>query len=212
LACGRGFLKEGERFSSRPSALPSKHSEKKMKPRFPYLFVCAAVLLTASGWPGDSRAQAKIAHVGILTVAVADDAGEGRWLVPFRRKLAEQGWIEGRDVSFEYRNASGDPARFAGPPAPTVRAAYSVTRTTPIVAQDFTSDPLAEGYVESYGRPGRNATGVFLDAPEFSAKWLELLRAMIPGLSRIAVLCDPSAGPAHLRALQAIAPSFGLQL
>jgi putative ABC transport system substrate-binding protein len=199
-----------------------------MKPRFPYIFVFAAALLTASGWPGDSRAQTRIARVGILTVdAVTDDAGEGIWLVPFRRKLAEQGWVEGRAVSFEYRNASGDPARFAeaaaelvqrkvdvifAMSAPAVRTASAATRTIPIVGLDLTTDPVAAGYVERHSRPGGNVTGVFLDAPGFAGKWLELLKAVVSGLSRVAVLWDPSPGTAHLKAVQNVAPSLGIQL
>jgi putative ABC transport system substrate-binding protein len=147
--------------------------------------------------------------------------------VLIRQALADQGWIDGRNVSFEYRNARGGPSQFAkaaaelvrlqvdviwADSAPALRAAYAATRTIPIVAADFTTDPIADGYVESYARPGRNVTGVFLDAPEFSSKWLELLKAIIPDLSRVVVVWDPSPGDAHLRALKAISPSFGVQL
>ena len=96
--------------------------------------------------------------------------------------------------------------------APGVRAAHAATSTVPIVALDFTTDPVAERYAESHGRPGGNLTGVFLDAPEFAAKWLQFLRAMVPSLSRVAVLWDPSPGAAHLHALQKLAPSFGVRL
>jgi putative ABC transport system substrate-binding protein len=96
--------------------------------------------------------------------------------------------------------------------APATRAAYAATRTIPIVALDFTTDPVAEGYVESYGRPGGNLTGVFLDAPGFAGKWLELLKAMVPGLSRVAVLWDPSPGPTHLQSVQSLARSLRVQM
>jgi putative ABC transport system substrate-binding protein len=146
---------------------------------------------------------------------------------PFRRALAEKGWIEGKNLLFEQRTAPGDPPRFAeaadelvrlkvdviwATNAPMVRAAYAATRTIPIVANDFTTDPVAEGYVESYGRPGGNLTGVFLDAPDFAGKWFELLKAIVPGLSRVAVLWDPSPGPTHLRAVQSAARAFGAQI
>jgi putative ABC transport system substrate-binding protein len=188
----------------------------------------AAVLLAAAGWPGDSWAQTRIPRVGIITVGAATDGPRaGYRLEVVRRALTAQGWIEGRTVSFEMRNAGGDPSRFAAAAselvrlnvdviwadsAPALRASYAATRTIPIVAVDFTTDPVADGYAQSYGRPGGNVTGVFLDAPEFSGKWLELLKAMVPGLSRVAALWDPSPGDAHVRALQAIAPSFGVQL
>ena len=71
---------------------------------------------------------------------------------------------------------------------------------------------LPKVYVETYGRPGGNVTGVFLDAPEFASKWLELLTAMVPGLSRVVVLWDPSPGPTHLQSVQKLARSFRVQL
>jgi putative ABC transport system substrate-binding protein len=192
------------------------------------LMLLAAALLTGVVWTGDSWGQAKLPRVGILTVdlgLVGDQAKH--WWDPFRRTLAEQGWIEGKSVSFEYGNARSDPSRFAeaaaelvrlnvdviwAPSAPAVRAAHAATRTVPIVALDATTDPVAEGYVESYGRPRGNLTGVFLDAPEFAGKWFQLLKAMIPGLSRVAVLWDPSPGAAHLQAVQKLAQSFRVQL
>jgi putative ABC transport system substrate-binding protein len=96
--------------------------------------------------------------------------------------------------------------------APAVRTAYAATRTIPIVGLDLTTDPVAAGYVERHSRPGGNVTGVFLDAPGFAGKWLELLKAMVPGLSRVAVLWDPSPGSAHSQAIQDVAPSFGIRL
>jgi len=185
---------------------------------------CLAVL----GWTGQSWGQAKPARIGILTFAasVGDDA-PGQSEEPLRQTLAEYGWVDGKNLSLEFRKASGDPPQFAdaaadlirlkvdilcADSAPATRAAYAATRTIPIVALDFTNDPVAAGYVETYGRPGRNLTGVFLDAPGFAAKWLELLRAFIPRLSRVAVLWDPSPGATHLEALQAVAPSLGVKL
>jgi putative ABC transport system substrate-binding protein len=185
----------------------------------------AATLLSdwTPGWAED-----KIPHIGILTVfAPVDDPTQGQWFEPFPRTLATQGWIEGKNVVFEFRNAGNDPSRLAdaanelvrlkvdvivAAAAPSVRAAHAVTRTIPIVGTDYTTDPVAEGYVESYARPGGNLTGVFLDAPEFAGKWFQLLRAVIPRLSRLAVLWDPSPGAAHLHAVQSLARSFGIQL
>ena len=76
----------------------------------------------------------------------------------------------------------------------------------------MTTDPVDEGYIESYARPGGNLTGVFLDAPEFAGKWVELLKTMVPGLSSVVVLWDPSPGEAHLRAVEKAAASFGVRL
>jgi len=192
------------------------------------MLVFAAALLTASAWPGDGRAQANIPRVGILTVGAASDAAAAGYRFDLiRRAFARQGWSEGRNISFELRDARGDASRNAefaaelvrlkvdliwADSAPALRATYAATRTIPIVASDFTTDPVAAGYAQSYGRPGKNVTGVFLDAPEFSGKWLELLKEMVPGLSRVVVLWDPSPGVAHVRGIQAAAPSLGIQI
>ena len=185
----------------------------------------AVALLASLGSTGQGWAQAKIVRLGVLSFVGED----GSWATgePLRRVLAAYGWTEGKNLSLEFRKHSGDPPQFAdaaaelvrlevdvlcSDSAPATRDAYAATRTIPIVALDFTNDPVAAGYVESYGRPGRNLTGIFLDAPEFAAKWLELLKAVLPRLSRVAVLWDPSPGAAHLQALQAVAPSFGVKL
>jgi putative tryptophan/tyrosine transport system substrate-binding protein len=193
-----------------------------MRYRTAALALVAAALITDVAWTAKSWAQTKIPRVGILTSV--NPATEKQWLEPFRRTLAGQGWIEGQNVTFEYRGGSSELDEAAAElvrlkvdvifavGAPFVRAAYAATRSIPIVAGDFTSDPVAEGYVESYGRPGGNLTGVFLDAPEFAGKWIQLLKAVVPQLSRAAVLWDPTPGRAHLQALQQIAQSTGVRL
>ncbi|NIO38767.1 MAG: ABC transporter substrate-binding protein, partial [Burkholderiales bacterium] len=94
--------------------------------------------------------------------------------------------------------------------APATRAAFDATDKIPIVGLDFTNDPVAAGYVQSYARPGGNLTGFFLDAPTFSFKWVELLKELMPGLSRVAVLFDPAPGAVHLEAVQAATEHFGI--
>jgi putative ABC transport system substrate-binding protein len=215
----------------RPIACPScvapavETSGKMMKLRILTRLLLAAVFLTASGWSANGWAQTRVPRVGMLSFD--DSTQDSEWWGPFYRTLRNQGWIDGKSVAFGRANAHSDPSRYGeaaaelvrlqsdvifADSAPAVRAAFAATRTIPIVGLDFTTDPVAEGYAESYGRPGKNVTGVFLDAPEFSGKWLELLKAMIPGLSRVVALWDPSPGDAHLRALRGIAPAFGLQL
>ena len=199
-----------------------------MKNRIAIVLLLAVALLTSLGWTAESWGQANLPRIGILTsFTITDDPALRQWFEPFRRTLADQGWIDGKNFLFDYRGAQNDTSRFAGAAAelvalkvdviwatsaPMVRAAYAATRTIPIVAQDFTTDPVAEGYVESYRRPGGNVTGVFLDAPEFAGKWFELLKAMVPDLSRVVVLWDPSPGPTHLRAVQSAAQVFGIKL
>lgn len=195
----------------------------------------AVMLITAAAlsnlaWPPASWGQTKIARVGILvTTQRGPDAGDPQWdwYELFRKMLAQHDWAEGKNVSFEYRGARGNPPNFAevaaelvklkvdviyADNAPATRASYAATRTIPIVGLDFTNDPVAAGYVESYGRPGRNLSGFFLDAPAFASKWLELLKVLVPRLSRLVVLWDPSPGTAHLQALQHAAQSLGVRL
>jgi putative tryptophan/tyrosine transport system substrate-binding protein len=196
-----------------------------MKLRIARTLILAPVLLIAVAWSGYSGAQGKVPRVGMLIFDSSDAMNP--IYEPFKRALRSQGWVEGKNVAIVPVGARSDPSRFSeaaaelvrlrvdvifAESAPAARAASRATRTIPIVAQDFTTDPVAAGYAQSYRRPGGNLTGVFLDAPEFSGKWLDLLKSVVPGVSRVVVLWDPSAGDAHLRAVQAIAPSFGIQL
>ncbi len=200
-----------------------------MRTRFATVLLLAGAVLTTLGWTGEAWGQAKLARVGILTfVAATDDPTRELWFDgPFRRNLADEGWIEGKNVSFEYRSANSDPSQFVeaalelvrlkvdvimASSAPSLRAAYAATRTIPIVAIDYTTDPIAEGYVDSYARPGGNVTGVFLDAPEIAGKWFELLKEMVRDLSRISVLWDPAPGDNNLQAVRSIATSLDIKI
>jgi len=78
--------------------------------------------------------------------------------------------------------------------SPAVTAARSATTTTPIVAFDLESDPIGSGLINNFSRPGGQVTGIFFDFPEFSKKWLELLKEAMPQLSSVAVLWDPATG------------------
>jgi putative ABC transport system substrate-binding protein len=187
------------------------------------LAAALALVLFAS----DSWAQAKHPRVGVLTAGPPTGQLTARWLAVFRGSLAAEGWVEGQSVTFEMRNAGGDPAKFAVAAAelvranvdviyalgaPPLRAAAAATSTIPIVGVDYTNDPVAAGYAQSYGRPGGNVTGIFVDAPEFSAKWLDLMRRIVPNLSRMAIMSDPSPGDTHLRALKDIAQASGIEV
>jgi putative ABC transport system substrate-binding protein len=97
-----------------------------------------------------------------------------------------------------------------GPAA--VRTAQTATSVIPIVAIDLESDPVSSGFVASIARPGGNITGVFLDFPDFSTKWLEALKEGVPQLSNVAVLWDPATGPTQRNALDVAAKALGLSL
>src|SRR4029078_6447634 len=85
---------------------------------------------------------------------------------------------------------------------PAVRAAREVTRSVPIVAMDLESDPIANGWVASLARPGGNVTGIFLDLPGFNAKSLQLLREVVPTLTKVAVFWHPVSGNLQLEAVR----------
>jgi putative ABC transport system substrate-binding protein len=199
-----------------------------VKNRVAAVLLLSGALLTSLGWTGEAWGQVDVRRVGMLSFsAVSDDPSLDADLKILRRNLADQGWVEGKNVSFEYRNAHSDPSQYAeaaaelvrlnvdviwATSAPALRVAYAATRTIPIVGWDYTTDPIAEGYVESYARPGGNVTGVFLDAPEFAGKWFELLKAMVPNLSRVAVLWDSGPGATHLHAVHSVARLLDIKL
>ncbi len=92
-----------------------------------------------------------------------------------------------------------------------LQTVQAITRTLPIVAIDFESDPISAGYAQSLARPGGNVTGVFLDFPNFSGKWIELLLECMPKLSRIALMWDPTTGPVQVDALNRTAAALNMQ-
>ena len=93
-----------------------------------------------------------------------------------------------------------------------IRAAMTATKTIPIVAGDLESDPVAAGFVSSVAHPGGNVTGVFLDFPDFSKKWLEALTEAIPQLKNVALFWDPGTGKQQLSAVQSAADAMGITL
>jgi putative tryptophan/tyrosine transport system substrate-binding protein len=92
-----------------------------------------------------------------------------------------------------------------------VRSLQAAGLSTPVVAHDLETDPVASGLIQSYAKPGGSITGVFFDFPEIRTKWLELLQELIPGLARIGVLWDPVSGPAQRRAVESAADSLNIQ-
>ena len=189
------------------------------------LLVIAGFLSTGSEI---AHAQTKLSRVGFLTIGSPSKmpvvAG---WLEIFRRVLAQQGLVEGKNITIVMRDAQGSSSNFGRAAAelvnervdviyaigaPAIRAAYELTKSIPIVGSDYTNDPVAVGYAKSYAHPGGNVTGVFLDAPEFAAKWLEMMREIVPNLKRVVALWDPSPGDTHVRAMAEICKSFKIQL
>jgi len=150
----------------------------------------------------EAQQQAKVAKIGWLGFRSASQAPGTE---VFRRELLKLGYVEGKNIAFEYRSAEGKPDRFPDLADELVRlkvdvivtastvgalAAKNATRTIPIVVH-VSSDPVADGLVDSLARPGWNITGVTTIAAVLAGKRLELLKETIPKLSRVAVLWNP---------------------
>jgi putative ABC transport system substrate-binding protein len=163
----------------------------------------------------------------VVTRAQQPDVAQARHAA-FLQGLQGLGWIVGHNVQIEYRWAAGDGDRSRRNAAEIVAIAPDVilatgganvgpllqaSRTLPIVFVQVT-DPVSAGYVESLARPGGNATGFIPFEFGNSGKWLELLKEIVPGVKRAAVLRDAALplGIGQLAAIQSVAPSFGVEL
>ncbi len=142
--------------------------------------------------------------------------------------LRTRGYVVGQTIAIECRSSDqADDQRFramagelieakvdviVGISSTATRALTPLTRTIPVVALDLETDPIASGLAASLARPGGNVTGIFLDAVEVSGKRLEVIRELVPRLSRVAVLWDASFDPAPLRAAEVAARAIGIEL
>ena len=183
----------------------------------------------AAAWPLAARAQQpeRMRKIGVLMHATSDEPESQARIVAFAQGLQEAGWSVGRNVRIETRWSTGDASRLrkdaaelvavnpdvvlAGVGA-TIPALLEASRTMPIVfAQGL--DPVGAGFVESLARPGGNATGFTQFEYSLSGKWLEVLKEVAPGVTRVGVLRE--AGPAGIgqwAIIQAVAQSLGVEL
>jgi putative ABC transport system substrate-binding protein len=184
----------------------------------------------AAGWPLAARAQQpeRMRRVGVLLNTAADDMVFQARVGAFLQGLALLGWTIGHNVRIEVRWSGGkadETRRYAtelAALAPDVILAHGVssvrpllqaTRTVPIVFP-IASDPVGAGLVDSLARPGGNATGFMSFEYTLSGKWLELLKDIAPGVTRVAVLQDPTqgGGSSAFAVIQAAAPSLGVEV
>ena len=157
----------------------------------------------------EAQQQAKVAKIGWLGVRSASGQAPGTEM--FRREFRALGYVEGKNIAFEYRDAEGKPNRLAAVADELVRlkadvivtastisalAAKNATRTIPIVFYSA-GDPVATGLVDSLARPGGNITGFTVISALLAGKRLELLKETIPKLSRVAVLWNPQDQALH---------------
>jgi ABC-type uncharacterized transport system substrate-binding protein len=183
----------------------------------------------AAAWPLMARAQqSSVRRIGVLVNLSSDNPEAQARIGAFLQGLQEFGWSIGRNVRIEYRWASNliNLPRYAAELValapdvvlananPSVDALQKVSRTMPIVFV-ATTDPVGSGMVESLARPGGNATGFTTAEFGMSGKWLELLKEIAPNVKRVGVLQDPTSGSssiAQFAAIQAVAPSLGVEL
>src|SRR3974390_1484547 len=183
-----------------------------------------------AAWPLAASAQQpeRMRRIGVLMALPANDAEGQARVAAFLQGLQELGWSVGRNVIVDTRWSSGNSAgtrKYAtemGALAPDVILAYSsnavatllqMTSTVPIVFA-VVADPVGAGYVDSLARPGGNITGFTVFEYSTSGKWLQLLKEIAPGVTRVAVFRDPSTatGPGEFAAIQTVAPSLGVEL
>jgi putative tryptophan/tyrosine transport system substrate-binding protein len=183
----------------------------------------------AAAWPLAASAQQRerMRRIAVLSGLAADDQDNKVRLAAFQQRLQQLGWTDGHNVRIDYRFAAANAENYRKYAAELVALAPDVilapgaslvpmlqaTRTIPIVFA-FITDPVGSGWVESLSRPGGNATGFLLFEYDLSAKWLELLKEIAPGVTRAAVLRDPTAmaGIGQFAVIQSVARSVGVEV
>jgi len=181
----------------------------------------------AAAWPLAARAQqaGRLPTIGVL--GAGTPSVWSQWVAAFAQRLHELGWIEGRTIAIEYRWAEARTERYAeiaaefvrlkvdvivtgGAAVPAVKQATSVIPTVFAVADD----PIGSGLVASLARPSGNVTGLSNQQIELVGKRIELLRELIPGLRRLAIMADTDAPGVGLEMAEAqtVAGRLGLQV
>jgi putative ABC transport system substrate-binding protein len=174
----------------------------------------------AAAWPLAARAQqlAGTRRGGVLINLSENDAEAQRLTTAFRERLAQLGWIDGRNLRIDYRWASGDvdrinafakelvalaPDIIVGYATPSVVALQHETRSIPIVFLSVT-DPVGQGLVASLANPGGNTTGFAVFEFSLGTKWVQALKQISPNLKRLATIFNPKTAPYYSLYLSAI--------
>jgi len=186
--------------------------------------------VAAAAWPLAAWAQqpGRTRRIGVLMSTPVDDKEGQARINAFLQGLRELGWIDGRNVRIDTRWAAGDPDRgreyaselvtllpdvILASGGSIVGPLLQATRTVPIVFTQ-TPDPVGAGFVNNLARPGGNATGFSNFDYNIGGKWLELIKQIAPGVTRVAVIRDPATpqGIGQFSAVYAVAPSLGLNV
>ena len=193
-----------------------------------FLAITLALIILPVSRVSAAQQPGKVHRIGFLFASSLSDPRSQRWLDAFRQGLRELGWVEGQNIAIEYRSAEGRYGRLPDLAAelvrlkvdvivtsavPAIQAAKEATRTIPIVMA-VVVDPVAAGFVPNLGRPEGNITGLSAMAPELVGKQLEMLKEVVPKVSRVALLWNPAnAGNApQLREAQVAARALALRL
>src|SRR5262249_42705347 len=160
------------------------------------------LVLLATGTFAEAQQTKKVQRIGLLSSGSPSSTKEG--VEAFRQRLHELGYVEGQNIVIEYRYAEGVADRFPNLVAelvqlkvdvivvggtPATQAAKNATKTIPIVMASV-ADPMGTGLIASLAHPGGNVTGLSTLSPEISGKQLDLLKEIVPKLSRVGVLGD----------------------
>jgi putative tryptophan/tyrosine transport system substrate-binding protein len=165
----------------------------------------------AVGWPFRLSAQPAEhrRRIGVLNSWAETDLEAQSWDAAFRKRLEELGWVEGRNISVDYRWGGGNVERMrlfaeelvrlnpdvvVGITTPATAALQAATRTIPIVFA-MVSDPVGSGFITSLAKPGGNITGFINIEASLSGKWLELMHRIAPSVSRVTMLFNPQTAP-----------------
>jgi putative ABC transport system substrate-binding protein len=182
----------------------------------------------AAAWPLAARAQQPaMRRIGVLMVIAETDPEADRYVDALESKLDAAGWHKGRNLEITYSWGASDPerlARFANElvlAAPDVLVAFGTPALVPLhkdtttIPTVFTSvsDPIAQGFVESFAHPGGNATGFSNYELNIGGKWLQLLKEVAPSLAHVGVMFNPRTSPYNtlwMHSIESAATSFGM--